>query len=81
MLSYDFWRHIGLDVAMTSEWGAPDMFENGPVLEHMVNHNYGHKIHFWDLRRRRHLQEVDLGSEYQMALELRPAHNPSKAYG
>ena len=80
-LSYDFWWHIGLDVAMTSEWGTPEMFENGPVLEDIINHNYGHKIHFWDMRRRRHIQEVDLGSEYQMALELRPAHNPSKAYG
>ena len=66
---------------MTSEWGTPDLFENGPVLEEIINHNYGHKIHFWDLRRRRHIQEVDLGSEYQMALELRPAHNPTKAYG
>jgi selenium-binding protein 1 len=80
-MSYDFWWHIGLDVAMTSEWGTPDMFENGPVLEHIVNHNYGHKIHFWDMRRRKHIQEVDLGSEHQMALELRPAHNPTKAYG
>ena len=80
-LSYDFWWHIGLDVAMTSEWGTPEMFENGPVLEDIINHNYGHKIHFWDMRRRRHIQEVDLGSEYQMALELRPAHNPTKSYG
>ena len=80
-LSYDFWWHIGLDVAMTSEWGTPEMFENGPVLEDIINHNYGHKIHFWDMRRRRHTQEVDLGSEYQMALELRPAHNPTKSYG
>jgi methanethiol oxidase len=27
------------------------------------------------------LQELDLGSEYQMALELRPAHDPTRAYG
>ena len=80
-LAYDFGWHIGLDTVITSEWGTPDMFENGPILEHIVNHNYGHKIHFWDLRRRRHLQEVDLGSEHQMVLELRPAHNPTKAHG
>ena len=80
-LAYDFGVHLGLDVVVTSEWGTPDMFENGPSLEHIVNHNYGHKIHFWDLRRRRHLQEVDLGSEYQMVLELRPAHDPTKAHG
>src|SRR5262249_24328347 len=27
------------------------------------------------------LQELDLGTEYQMALELRPAHDPTRAYG
>ena len=30
---------------------------------------------------RRHRQEIDLGAEHQMALELRPAHDPTKAYG
>jgi selenium-binding protein 1 len=42
---------------------------------------YGHKLHVWDLPKRRHLQELDLGSEHQMVLELRPAHNPTRAYG
>ena len=80
-LAYDFWWHIGLDVAITSEWCSPDLFENGPSLADIVAGNYGHKVHFWDLRRRRHLQEVDLGTENQMVLELRPSHNPSNAYG
>lgn len=31
-LAYDFWWHIGYDVAITSEWGTPDMFENGSAL-------------------------------------------------
>src|SRR5439155_7654051 len=31
--------------------------------------------------RRRHLQALDLGAEQQMVLEMRPAHNPTKAYG
>jgi len=34
-----------------------------------------------DLRRRRHLQALDLGNEQQMVLEMRPAHDPTKAYG
>jgi selenium-binding protein 1 len=38
-------------------------------------------MHVWDLRRRRHLQALDLGSDQQMVLEMRPAHNPTKAYG
>jgi selenium-binding protein 1 len=42
---------------------------------------YGHKLHIWDLRKRRHLQELELGPEQQMALELRPAHDPAKPYG
>ena len=80
-LAYDFQWHIGLDVAVTSEWGTPDKFENGVSLDDIVNQRFGHRIHFWDLRRRRHIQEVDLGSEHQMVLELRPAHDPTKAYG
>ena len=31
--------------------------------------------------RARHLQKLDLGAEQQMVLELRPAHNPTEAYG
>jgi selenium-binding protein 1 len=42
---------------------------------------YGHRLHVWDLRRRRHRQVLELGPEQQMVLELRPAHDPSKAYG
>jgi selenium-binding protein 1 len=38
-------------------------------------------MHVFDLKKRRHLQEVDLGAENQMVLELRPAHDPRKAYG
>ena len=80
-LSYDFWWHIGLDTMMTSEWGTPEMFENGVRLEDVVGQKFGHHIHFWDMRRRTHQQAVDLGAQHQMALELRPAHNPTRHYG
>lgn len=80
-LAYDFWWHIGHDVMVTSEWATPNMFENGVSLDDIVNQRFGHQLHFWDLRKRRHLQAVDLGAEHQMVLELRPAHNPMKAYG
>src|SRR6266540_994350 len=42
---------------------------------------FGRSLHVWDLRTRRHLQELDLGPEQQMVLDLRPAHDPTKAYG
>jgi methanethiol oxidase len=80
-LSYDFWWHIGHDVMITSEWGTPAMFENGLSLDDVINQRFGHNLHFWDLRKRRHLQSIDLGAEHQMVLELRPAHNPMKTYG
>ena len=43
--------------------------------------NYGHKLHFWDLHTRKHKQEIDFGAENQLVFELRPAHDPTKAYG
>jgi len=80
-LGYDFWWHLGYDVGITSEWGPPSLFENGLNVADVVNRRFGHRIHIWDLRRRRHLQALELGDENQMVLELRPAHNPTKAYG
>ena len=80
-LAYDFWWHLGYDTAITSEWGTPNMVEGGVNPEILLAGEYGHKIHIWDLPKRRHRQEIDLGKEYQMVLELRPAHDPAKAYG
>ena len=42
---------------------------------------YGNALHVWDLHKRRHMQKLELGPEYQMVLELRPAHNPTETYG
>jgi selenium-binding protein 1 len=80
-MAYDFWWHITHDVLISSEWGTPSMVENGLVGELLLGRKYGHRLHFWDLRKRRHVQEIDLGDQYQMALELRPAHDPTKTYG
>ncbi|HKT00824.1 MAG TPA: selenium-binding protein SBP56-related protein [Rugosimonospora sp.] len=80
-LAYDMWWHLGHDTVVTSEWATPSMIEDGLVGELLLGRKYGHALHFWDLRRRRHTQRVDLGDQYQMALELRPAHDPTRAYG
>jgi len=79
--AYDFWWHLGHDVLITSEWGTPNMVENGVDPELLLGAKYGHQLHVWDLRSRKHLQALDLGSEHQLVLELRPAHDPTKAYG
>jgi methanethiol oxidase len=80
-LAYDFWWHLGHDTMITSEWGTPNMVESGVNPEILLSNGYGHRLHVWDLRRRKHLQALDLGEEYQMVLELRPAHDPTRAYG
>ncbi|WP_028782213.1 selenium-binding protein SBP56-related protein [Thalassobacillus devorans] len=79
--SYDFWWHIAHDVTVTSEWATPDLFENGLNLDALLQRKYGHKMHFFDSRSRKHLTELDFGDQHQMVLELRPAHNPKKTYG
>ncbi|HVK90201.1 MAG TPA: selenium-binding family protein [Mycoplana sp.] len=80
-LSYDVWWHLGHDTLITSEWGTPDTFENGLVPEILLGAKYGRRLHFWDLNKRKHLQTIDLGDKYQLVFELRPAHDPTKAYG
>lgn len=78
---YDFWWNIPQNYMISSEWGLPPLYENGIVPEALMEGKYGHKIHFWDLVKRRHIQSIDLGSNHQMALEIRPAHDPAKNYG
>src|SRR5262245_23803001 len=80
-LHYDFWWNLPRDYMVTSEWGLPPQFENGIVPEDLLSNKYGHRIHFWDLRARRHVQTIDLGANHQMALEVRPAHDPVREYG
>ena len=80
-LAYDFWWHLGHDTMITSEWGTPNMVENGVNPELLLAGKYGHALHIWDLQKRRHKEVLDLGAEQQMVLELRPAHDPNKTYG
>jgi selenium-binding protein 1 len=80
-LAYDFWWHLGFDTMISSEWGTPNMVKDGVNPELLLGGKYGHALHVWDLKTRRHVQSLDLGAEQQMVLELRPAHNPRRAYG
>jgi hypothetical protein len=80
-LQYDFWWNLPRDYMLTSEWGLPPQYENGVVPEDLLSNKYGHRLHCWDLRARRHVQTLDLGANHQMALEVRPAHDPVREYG
>ncbi|MBX6343044.1 MAG: selenium-binding protein, partial [Thermomicrobiaceae bacterium] len=80
-LMYDFWWHLGHDTMISSEWGTPNMVEGGVNPELLLGGKYGRALHIWDLRRRRHVESLDLGPEQQMVLELRPSHDPNQTYG
>lgn len=80
-LAYDFGWHFQHDTMITSEWGTPEMVENGVVPELLLGKKYGHQLHVWDFPKSKIKQTLDIGDENQMVLELRPARDPRKAYG
>jgi methanethiol oxidase len=80
-LAYDFWWHLMHGTLISSEWGTPNMVEDGINPELLLGGKYGHHLHIWDLESRSHRQTIDIGADQQMVLELRPAHDPRKTYG
>lgn len=64
-----------------SRWGVLPQSKNDFVPKVLLSHKYGHSIPFWDLRARKNIQTMDFGANYQMALEIRLAHAPTKSYG
>src|SRR4029079_221036 len=75
------WWHLQYDTVITSEWATPSMMENGLNPEDLLGRKFGHHVNFWSMSERKLTQRVDLGDQHQMVLELRPAHDPSKAWG
>jgi methanethiol oxidase len=79
--AYDVWWHLQYDTLVTSEWGPISMIEKGFDPEDLLGRKFGHHVNFWSMSERKLTQRVDLGDQHQMVLELRPAHDPSKAFG
>jgi methanethiol oxidase len=81
VFAYDVWWHLNHDTVITSEWATPSMIENGLNPEDLLGRRFGHHLNFWNLSGRKLIQRIDLGDQHQMVLELRPAHDPAKAWG
>ena len=79
--AYDVWWHLQYDTLVTSEWGPISKIEKGLDPEDLLGRRFGHHVNFWSMSERKLMQRVDLGDQHQMVLELRPAHDPSKAFG
>jgi selenium-binding protein 1 len=78
---YDGWWHLNYDTVITSEWATPSMVENGLNPEDLLGRRFGHHLNFWSMSQRKLIQRVDLGDAHQMVFEVRPAHDPAKAWG
>src|SRR6266540_2390580 len=79
--AYDVWWHLNHDTVITSEWATPSMIEGGLNPDDLLGRRFGHHLNFWSMSARKLVQRIDLGDQHQMVLELRPAHDPAKAYG
>src|SRR5215207_5494755 len=67
-------RHVGV--------GNPcDDRERVENPDDLLGRRFGHHLNFWSLSEGELIQRVVLGDEHQMVLELRPAHDPRKAWG
>ena len=80
-LAYDAWWHLGYDTMVTSEWGTPDTIRERPRSGAAARRQVRPAPALLGPHRRKHLQEIDLGEEHQLVFELRPAHDPTRAYG
>jgi selenium-binding protein 1 len=79
--NYDFWYQPRQNVMISSEWAAPNTVRTGFKVEDVKAGKYGHKLHFWDWKRREISQSVDLGEQGLIPLEVRFHHNPESIHG
>lgn len=78
---YDFWYQPRKNTLISSEWAAPNTFQNGFNLDDVAAGKYGHSLHFWDLAEKRVVQSIDLGAEGMIPLEVRWLHDPDAESG
>ncbi len=79
--NYDFWYQPRHNVMVSSEWAAPNTYNQGFNPADVQAGKYGRKIHFWDWKARRIVQSADLGENGWIPLEVRFHHNPESTHG
>jgi selenium-binding protein 1 len=80
-LMYDFWYQPRQNTLVSSEWAAPNTFQDGFDPADVGAGKYGRRLHFWDLERKAHVQTLDLGDDGQIPLEIRWQHDPDSEQG
>jgi selenium-binding protein 1 len=79
--NYDFWYQPRKGYMVSSEWAAPRTFQDGFELEDVAAGRYCHSLHVWDLERHELTQDIDLGPEGMIPLEIRWRHDPEADEG
>src|SRR3954470_17565910 len=79
--NYDFWYSPRHNTLLSSEWGAPNTFQDGFNPADVAECKYGRSLHFWDLEKKKVVQSIDLGDEGLIPLEIRWQHDPASTEG
>jgi selenium-binding protein 1 len=79
--NYDFWYSPRHNTLLSSEWGAPNTFQDGFDPADVGEGKYGRSLHFWDLAEKKVVQSIDLGDEGLIPLEIRWQHDPESTQG
>jgi selenium-binding protein 1 len=79
--NYDFWYQPRHNVLVSSEFGAPNAYENGFHPADVEAGRYGHRLHFWNLVEHTLEQTVDLGENGLLPFEVRLKHDPEAEEG
>ena len=78
--NYDFWYQPRRGVMLSSEWAAPNTFQDGFNPEHVQDGRYGRHIHLWDWSSHELTQSIDLGEDGLIPLEIRFHHDPDSEH-
>ncbi len=79
---YDFWWNLPRDYMVSSEWAlAAAIRERHGPRGSAVQQIWPPAAFLEPSRKHKNVQTIDLGANHQMALEVRPAHDPIKEYG
>jgi selenium-binding protein 1 len=68
-------------VRFSSEWAAPKTFSGGFKLDDVKAGKFGNRLYVWDWKGRRVSQQIDLGADGAIPLEVRFHHNPASTHG
>ena len=66
---------------ISSEWGEPKAFLEGFNPAHVKDGKYGRHLHVWDWSTHEVIQDIDLGTDGLIPLELRFLHDPDAEEG